>query len=126
VVLVLGDDVTASVLVALVAFASLLRARLFPAVRQRLSLLVTGLVGVAALGIGSTQLAPAVQVAVVVPVLVAAAALVISAGLVYSTRAPSPYLGRVADILDVLFVIAVVPVACGVLGLYGAIRGING
>jgi len=50
----------------------------------------------------------------------------IAAGATYSRRPPSPYLGRAADVLDTLMVVAVVPVACAVLGLYGRARGLLG
>jgi len=126
IVLLRAGDATASVLVALVAAASLLRARLFPTVRQRVPLLVIGLTGVTALAIGSILLDASTRIAVVAPVLLVAAGLVGAAGLAYSRRTPSPYLGRIADILDVLLVLAVVPVACGVLGLYGYVRGLGG
>jgi hypothetical protein len=42
----------------------------------------------------------------------------VAAGATYSRRAPSPYLGRAADLLDTLIVVSVIPVACAVLGLY--------
>ena len=38
----------------------------------------------------------------------------------------SPYLGRLADILDVAAVIALAPVACAVLDLYGWVRDLAG
>jgi hypothetical protein len=46
----------------------------------------------------------------------------VAAGATYSGRAPSPYLGRAADMLDTLIVISVIPVACAVIGLYAAAR----
>ena len=51
---------------------------------------------------------------------------VAGAGVRFSLRPPSPYLGRGADLLDVLCVISVVPLGCAVLGLYGAVRGLGG
>jgi hypothetical protein len=35
---------------------------------------------------------------------------------------PSPYLGRLADIVDITAVVALAPVACAVLGLYSLVR----
>jgi hypothetical protein len=52
-----------------------------------------------------------------------AAVLVLTAGLSYSKRSPSPYLGRLADIFDVLAIMALIPLAAGVLGVYHAIQG---
>ena len=34
--------------------------------------------------------------------------------------------GRYAEILEVLLVLAIVPVTCSVLGLYGYVRGLYG
>jgi hypothetical protein len=85
---------------------------------------VAGLVGLAAL-VGATPLAMSTRMPLVVQFAViggfAAAALL--GGLRYSRRAPSPYLGRFAEIADVLAIMALVPLACVVAGLYAAIQG---
>jgi len=47
------------------------------------------------------------------------------AGATYSTRPPSPYLGRAADLVDTLVVVSVIPVACAVVGLYDAVGNIS-
>jgi hypothetical protein len=62
----------------------------------------------------------------IVPVLLVAAAAAVVAALTFSRRPPSPHLGRFADVLDVVLTLAAGPVAAGVLGLYGAMRGLNG
>ncbi|GAA5197010.1 type VII secretion integral membrane protein EccD [Rugosimonospora acidiphila] len=107
-------------LVAVTAAGFLVRARLFPAVRQRLPLLVAG---------AGTSGALLAHTPATVPVLAGwlmLACLCVVTGLRYSNRPPGPYLGRMADLLDALCVIAVIPVACAVLGLYGAVRGLAG
>jgi len=114
------------VLAALAAAASLLRARLFPAVRHRVPQLLAGVVGLLATVVAVTDAEPSLRLAVGVPVLVLAAALSLAGGLAYQQRPPSPYLGRLADVLDVLVVMAVLPVAFVVVGLYGYVRGIAG
>ncbi|MDQ4038119.1 MAG: type VII secretion integral membrane protein EccD [Actinomycetota bacterium] len=121
-----SGELSAFILVAVVASASLLRGRLFPAVRHRAPLLVTGVVGLAAVAVGTVSMAPDSRLSVVVPVLVVLAALVLAAGYAYQNRPPSPYIGRISDILDIVLVVAVVPVACAVLGLYGYFRSIGG
>lgn len=126
VILVASGTRSAVILVALVAATTLLRARLFPTLRHRVPLLMTGLVGVAALAAGTLAYNADTRLAVTVPVLVVLAGLALAAGLVYQHRPPSPYLGRTADVLDVLLVIAVVPVTCAVIGLYGYVRGLYG
>jgi len=37
-----------------------------------------------------------------------------------------PRLGRYAELLEIVVVLAVVPVLCAVLGLYGYLRGLGG
>lgn len=105
------------------AAALLLRARLFPTPQQRVPLLVTGILGLTLLaftiaaeaGSGGVRL-----LALLAIVCTASGALL--AGLLYSRRSPSPYLGRAADIADVLAIMALIPLACIVIGLFGAIR----
>jgi EccD-like transmembrane domain len=58
--------------------------------------------------------------------LLGVAATAVAAGLRYSRRQASPRLGRAADVLDVLLTLAVVPLAAGVLGLFGFMRGFGG
>jgi hypothetical protein len=118
-VVAVRGGVSGEVLVIVAALGFLLRARLFPTVRQRLPLLVAGLGAV-----------PVVLAAVPLPrfaalgVLAALALVAMVAGAVYGRRAPGPYLGRAADILDALCVTSVIPLACAVLGLYGRMRGL--
>jgi len=110
-------------LVAVAAVAFLLRARLFVTVRQRLPLLGLGVFGLAALaGSAAFGARPAgYPAAALVALLVVAALVVAVAGTRYAVRAPSPYLGRAADLLDAVCVVAVLPIACAVLGLYSLV-----
>jgi len=125
-VLVASGEFAAVLLSGIVAAGLLLRARLFPTARQRTALLVAGVLGLTLLLLTVTAALPApVRPVLLVPVVVAAL-LANAAGSAYSTRAPSPRLSRWGDILDVLLMIAVVPVACSVLGLYATLRGLAG
>ncbi|MGA8112384.1 MAG: type VII secretion integral membrane protein EccD [Actinocatenispora sp.] len=116
-----------ALLCGLLAVALLVRARLFPTVRQRIPLFLAG-------GAISCLLLYSLVGAVSAPVRAGAAlggavvlgVAVTAAALVYSRRPASPYFGRVADILDSVLVIAVVPVACVVLDLYSWARGLAG
>ncbi|MEV5961944.1 type VII secretion integral membrane protein EccD [Kribbella sp. NPDC051952] len=117
---------SATVLVGLLTVGCLIRSRLYPIVKQRLMLLLLGLVGAVGLAIGPLSHQYADAVPVVVPLVCAVAAAAIFLGLRYSTRPPSPYFGRYAEILEVLITLALIPVACAVLGLYGIVRGFGG
>jgi len=110
-------DVTAAALVVVVATALLLRARLLVTVRQRVPLLVVGLGGWAFAALLGGVVGPLVVMGV--------AGISLAAGLAYSRRPPSPYLGRLAELFDVGLVLAVVPLICGVLGLFGYVRGLG-
>jgi type VII secretion integral membrane protein EccD len=116
-VLARSGDVSGLILVAVAATALLLRARIFVTVRQRLPLIGAGLAGFVLLAL----FAPGGAVGgLALVTFVSAAALVVAlAGARAATQPTSPYLGRAADLLDVLCVISVVPLACAVLGLYG-------
>jgi type VII secretion integral membrane protein EccD len=120
------DGGVAAVALALVAsFALLLRARLFLASRARLPLLVGGAAGLAAGAVALSLDASSPEARGLLQVATALAATgVLAAGLLYSRRPPSPYLGRFADIADVLLVMALVPLACAPAGFYGYVRGL--
>jgi type VII secretion integral membrane protein EccD len=118
-----GPGTSAVLLMVAAVSALLLRARLLPTPQQRSPLLVAGLAGLAGLGIG-----PVVSGSVSGFVLLVGALLVagvaLPAALIYSRRPPSPYLGRAADILDVVAIMALIPLACAVIGLFDDIRGL--
>ncbi|TCO54767.1 type VII secretion integral membrane protein EccD [Actinocrispum wychmicini] len=123
VVLIRGDAV---VLVGVLAAGFLLRARLYPILRQRIPLLLTGMFGVGCLLVGPAMADRTVALLSAGPALLAIAAGVIAAGIGYSTRPVNPYLGRFAEYFEILVMIAVVPVVCSVLGLFGYVRGLGG
>ncbi|WBB97138.1 MULTISPECIES: type VII secretion integral membrane protein EccD [unclassified Solwaraspora] len=125
-VLTFSATAGAVLLVAVVTAGQLLRARLVSTVRHRVPLLAGGLVGVGLLTlIGTGGMAAGTRLALL-PVVLLVVALVLAAGMVYSRRPPTPRLARLGDGLDVVLQLAVVPVACAVLGLYGFMRAING
>lgn len=112
-------------LIVVAVAALLLRARLLPTPQQRVPLLVAGLTGLAVLAVGA---ALSVRGAAPGLLLLAGAlgvmAIALPASLIFSRRSPSPYLGRAADLLDVLAIMALIPLACAVIGVFGAIRGL--
>ncbi|MFC0533441.1 type VII secretion integral membrane protein EccD [Phytohabitans kaempferiae] len=117
-----GGGLAGRLLVGATAAGLLLRARLFAAVHHRLPLLGAGLGGAVALGVPIVATAgPPALLALAAGGAFAALASV-AAGVRYAQRPPSPYLGRAADVLDTVLVVCVVPLACGVLGLYAAVR----
>jgi type VII secretion integral membrane protein EccD len=126
IVLVPIGTTSARALVAVSSAALLLRSRLFITVRQRVPVLVAGLGGLSVLAIALVVEAGEAGLLGLVAAAVIAALVVTVAGATYANRLPSPYLGRLADVVDVLTVVSVVPVACAVLDLYSRIRGLSG
>jgi hypothetical protein len=83
------------------------------------------LTGVAALGVDLLAGADAGTRLAVTAVGLLLALATVAAGATYSRKPPSPYLARAADLLDTLVVVSVIPVACAVVGLYGAVGHID-
>jgi type VII secretion integral membrane protein EccD len=107
------------------ATALLLRARLFAIPQQRVPLLVSGVTGLGLLLFGvALNDGRSESLLLLLLVLLLAAGAVLAAGLVYSRRRPSPYLGRAADILDVLAIMALIPLASAVVGIFVTIQGL--
>lgn len=126
VLLTLDRSRSATILCALLACGCLLRARIYPVVKQRLLLLSPGMAGIGCLVLGPLSGTTADPVSLVVPLMAVLAAAAIFLGLRYSTKLPGPYLSRYAEILEVLVTLALIPVACSVLGLYAVVRGWGG
>jgi type VII secretion integral membrane protein EccD len=126
IVLVLAGGFSGRLLVGVAAVALLLRSRLFITVRQRVPVVVAGLTTLAVLATAMVWRAGEAGLLGLTAAGVLGALVVTVAGATYSNRPPSPYLGRAADVVDVLVVVAVVPVACAVLDLYSRIRGLSG
>ena len=125
-VLAVTTGIAGPLLAGLASAALLLRARLFPSVAARLPLLGGGLLGLAATAWAGLagDLAGLVTVA---GALIAVVALVATAATAHRRRAGgSPYLGRLAGIVDNVAVVALAPVACAVLDLYRFARGLAG
>jgi type VII secretion integral membrane protein EccD len=125
VILLLRPSRWGVLLAGVAAAAILLRARLFPTPRQRLPMLVsgcaaTGLLVWAAVD-GSTPTSRMLSWMVVTSLV---GGLILAAGLVYSRTSPSPRLGRISDLLDVFAIMLLLPLACGVVGLYQYLQGI--
>lgn len=122
-----NPPVSQKILLGVVGCVYLLRARLFPAVRQRIPLLAAGIVGLALLADDAIGLfGPSYQLIGLLVIVLPAVVIAVASGLVYSKKAPSPYIGRIADIVDIMLIVAVVPVACAAMGLFGFFRALTG
>jgi type VII secretion integral membrane protein EccD len=110
-----------------IALALILRARVFRGRLQRVWMLVAGIAGVAVLALGAIEPRdPTTTLGAVVLPLVAATILTVGLGTWLPGNKPSPFWGRAADILDIIAVVSLIPLALGVLDLYSWIRGQTG
>jgi type VII secretion integral membrane protein EccD len=123
VLLVRADTTAARWLVAVTGAGYWLRARLYVIVRQRLPLMLAGLAGLLSLLLGPAMSDPHKRLSTAGPLLVGLGAAVVMVGLAYSRRTVGPYLRRYVEFLDVLVILAVLPVAAAVLGLYSRLAG---
>jgi ESX secretion system protein EccD len=122
-VLAVAGGTPGRVLIAVGATALLLRSRLFVTTRQRGPLIAAGLLGHLLLLGGLVFSAQNSTRAFFIVGAVVLALIVVLAGQTWSRTPPSPYVGRAADLFDLLVVVSVVPVAAWVLGVYAAIQG---
>ncbi|HEX8009214.1 MAG TPA: type VII secretion integral membrane protein EccD [Trebonia sp.] len=119
--IVLGSShgVLAIAMASALACALLLQSRVFRGRTQRLWLLVPGYGALAWLAIASGRL-------VIVAALVAGGGLVVGVGSWLQGHRPSPFWGRAADIVDMLLIISLIPLALGVAGVLGYLHGLGG
>ncbi|GAA3115129.1 type VII secretion integral membrane protein EccD [Streptosporangium carneum] len=104
-----------------------LRARVFQGTGQRLWLLVSALVGLAVLAISRTLTAGGGGAALTVAMgLLCVAVVPAGMGLWLPSGRPSPFWGRAADIVEVMLIVALFPLALGVLDVYSWVRGLAG
>lgn len=103
--------------------ALLLRSRVFHGRAQRLWLQIPGYGGLVLLAVAAGH---GKAIALTLVPLAAGAALLIGAGTWLSAHQPSPFWGRAAELVDMVLVIALVPLALGVAGVFDAIRGLSG
>jgi type VII secretion integral membrane protein EccD len=123
VALALGHGWLPRVMCGVLGCALLLRSRVFHGRAQRLWLQVPGYGGLVLLAVAAGHAKPIV---ITLAPLAAGAAILIGAGTWLSAHRPSPFWGRAAEIVDMALVVALVPLALGVAGVFGTIRGLSG
>lgn len=122
-----SDRWSGPVTAAAVSVSLLLRARVFRGRGQRAWLLVTGLTGLGALDIGLALRGSQVATlaGVLLPLLVLAG-VVIGMAIWLPAHRPTPFWGRAGDILDMIIIISLIPLALAALDVYNAMRGLSG
>jgi len=114
------------VLAAVLGAICLLRARLFTGRGQRTAMLIAG--GIAGLALLVSRSAESHELtrllAFVVPAVVLAAVLLVFA-VALPDRRLAPTWARFADIIESMLILSVIPLALGVIGVYGAVRNLS-
>lgn len=125
--LAFGRGWLAHVMCAAVACVLLLRARVFRGRAQRLWLMAPGYGGLTLLAAdASRHVSQQHMLAVALAPLLVGAGIVVGVGLWLPGRQPSPFWGRAADIIDMLLIIGLIPLALGVAGVFGYVHGLAG
>jgi type VII secretion integral membrane protein EccD len=116
----------ATAMAVVLSLTLLLRARVFHGLGQRLWLLCGGLGGLVAVGVSLSAGAGTVAAAAIVMGLLWLALLVVGLGLWLPSGRLSPFWGRAGDLVDIVLLISLFPLALGVLEVYTWIRGLSG
>jgi type VII secretion integral membrane protein EccD len=125
--LVAGNGTAGMLFSAILGLILLARARYFGSRAQRLWLLCAGALSVAAAGMSFFSLIEyPLRLVVILGVTLTVAAISTGFGLANSDRKQSPVWGRTLDILEVILILGLVPMAVWVSGLYAWIRAIRG
>ncbi|MBW8485254.1 type VII secretion integral membrane protein EccD [Actinomadura parmotrematis] len=113
--------------IAAMALSLLLRARVFRGLAQRAWMLVAGLTGLGLLALSAAGTGDqyVVLAATLVPLL-AVTGIVIGVTMWLPAHKPTPFWGRAGDILDILVMIALIPLALAVLDVFSRVRGLAG
>ncbi|WP_375487570.1 type VII secretion integral membrane protein EccD [uncultured Jatrophihabitans sp.] len=118
-----GQGVSEEILAVVLGVICLLRGRLFTGRGQRVLLLVSGAVALGAELVAAVLDAHGTVRLLAFAVPAAVAALVaLGLAVVLPGRRYAPPVGRAADVVESLLVLSVIPLALGVMGVYGAVR----
>ncbi|NRQ39082.1 type VII secretion integral membrane protein EccD [Nonomuraea sp. NN258] len=124
--LVLDGGWVAAVMTVSLSLTLIMRARVFRGLGQRLWLVSTGLSGLAMLSLSLVAQEGTIgKLAVAIGVLWLAL-MTVGIGLWLPTGKPSPFWGRAGDIVDVILIVQLFPLALGVLEVYSWVRGLSG
>lgn len=126
VLLVQNGGVVALILTGTLSLTLIMRARVFRGTGQRLWLLGVGLAGFAILALGLVTKGGIVGALAVAIGVLWVALMTVGIALWLPTGKPSPFWGRAGDILDVLLIVELFPLALAVLEVYSWVRGLSG
>ncbi|MFI6514808.1 type VII secretion integral membrane protein EccD [Spirillospora sp. NPDC050679] len=112
------------VMVVVLSFALLLRARIFRGRAQKLWLLVPGVAGLGLLALSvayDTDSQPMALAVVLLPTLVVSG-IAVGVGMWLPNNRLTPFWGRAGDVVEMIFVVGLFPIALGVAGVFEYVR----
>ncbi|MEV3984454.1 type VII secretion integral membrane protein EccD [Nonomuraea sp. NPDC049758] len=124
--LVLHDGLIAYIMTGAISLTVIMRARVFSGVGQRLWLLGPGMAGLAMTAFALSSKGGVIGALAVAVCVLWASLLMVGVGRGLASGKPSPFWGRAGDILDLLLIVELFPLAAGVLELYTWVRGLSG
>ncbi|MEV4395645.1 type VII secretion integral membrane protein EccD [Nonomuraea sp. NPDC049607] len=124
--LVLHDGLIAYIMTVAISLTLIMRARVFSGVGQRLWLVGSGMAGLAMTAFALSSKGGVVGALAVAVCVLWASLLMVGVGRGLASGKPSPFWGRAGDILDLLLIVELFPLAAGVLELYTWVRGLSG
>ncbi|ACZ90755.1 type VII secretion integral membrane protein EccD [Streptosporangium roseum] len=104
----------------------IMRTRVFHGFGQRLWLMISGVSGLVMFAISQAAGGGGPTAIIVVMGLLGAAAICAGLGMWLQVGKPSPFWGRAGDIVELLLIVALFPLALGVLEVYSWVRGLSG
>ncbi|GAA2207384.1 type VII secretion integral membrane protein EccD [Nonomuraea monospora] len=124
--LVPHDALTSYIMSVTLSVTLILRARVFSGRGQRIWLIGSGVAGLAMVACALSAKGGVIGALVVALALLWAALLAVGVGTRLATGKPSPFWGRAVDILEVVLVVELFPLAADVLEIYSWVRGLSG
>ncbi|MGA8114196.1 MAG: type VII secretion integral membrane protein EccD [Actinocatenispora sp.] len=122
-----GDGWPRLILLMVLAVVLVTRSRSFSTRWQRLPLMIAGMVGVGLAAVAAfTAVGPLPRLLVILPALIALAVVCLVAGLALGDRRVMPVWTRLVDVVEVLLIVAIIPLALWVCGAYAFIRAVKG
>ncbi|MFI7130784.1 type VII secretion integral membrane protein EccD [Nonomuraea sp. NPDC050153] len=124
--LVLHDELTAYIMSVTLSVTLIMRARVFSGRGQRIWLVGSGVAGLAVAACALSAKGGVMGALAVALGLLWASLLAVGIGTRMATGKPSPFWGRAMDILEVILVVELFPLAADVLEIYSWVRGLSG
>jgi type VII secretion integral membrane protein EccD len=124
--LVLNGGWIAYLMTATLSLTLIMRARVFSGPGQRIWLIGSGLAGIAMMAFALSAKGGVIGALAVAICVLWVSLLTVGVGRSLASGKPSPFWGRAGDILELLLIVELFPLAVGMLEIYSWVRGLSG